>query len=152
TNIITDDPGNKKFIFKRGCRYPERLINTTKSSISIMYAGTAAGHLLPPYVVYKAEHLWDTWTVGGPAGTRFNRSRSGWFDLVCFEDWFLTVVVPYVRHIGGVKVLIGDNLSSHFTKKVLQECDRYNIKFVCLSPNATHILQPLDVAFYGPLK
>ena len=159
TNIInydetnlTDDPGNKKFIFKRGCRYPERLINTTKSSISIMYAGTAAGHLLPPYVVYKAEHLWDTWTVGGPAGTRFNRSRSGWFDLVCFEDWFLTVVVPYVRHIDGVKVLIGDNLSSHFSKKVLQECDRYNIKFVCLPPNATHILQPLDVAFYGPLK
>lgn len=27
-----------------------------------------------------------------------------------------------------------------------------DISFVCLPPNATHLAQPLDVAFYGPLK
>lgn len=92
---LTDDPGSKKFIFKRGTKYPERVINSTKTAISIMYAGTADGQLLPPYVVYKAEHLWDTWTLGGPKGTRFNRTKSGWFDAICFEDWFFTVIVPF---------------------------------------------------------
>ena len=27
-----------------------------------------------------------------------------------------------------------------------------NIAFVCLTPNSTHLLQPLDVVFYGPFK
>ena len=94
---LTDDPGNKKYIFKRGCKYPERVINCSKSSISLMFAGTADGQSLPIYVVYKADHLWDQWLEGGPEGTRYNRSKSGWFDSVCFEDWFHTVIVPYAK-------------------------------------------------------
>jgi len=43
-------------------------------------------------------------------------------------------------------------LSSHFTFQVLQSCKKYNIAFVCLPPNATHLMQPLDVSFYAPLK
>ena len=30
-----------------------------------MYAGSAAGLLLPTYIVYKAENLWSTWMEGG---------------------------------------------------------------------------------------
>lgn len=27
---LTDDPGSKNYIFKRGCKYPERVINSSK--------------------------------------------------------------------------------------------------------------------------
>ncbi|KAJ8943861.1 hypothetical protein NQ314_009631 [Rhamnusium bicolor] len=54
--------------------------------------------------------------------------------------------------VEGKKVLIGDNLSSHFTKEVLQLWKENNIGFVCLPPNATHLCQPLDVSFFGPMK
>lgn len=101
---LTDDPGSKKFIYKRDTRYPERVINSTKTAISLMYAGTADGQLLPIYVVYKADHLWDSWTSGGPPCTRYNRSKSGWFDSTCFEDWFFTIVVPFFRNKPGQKV------------------------------------------------
>jgi hypothetical protein len=50
------------------------------------------------------------------------------------------------------KAIIGDNLSSHFSLKVLEQCKANQIKFVCLPPNATDYLQPLDVAFFGPMK
>lgn len=149
---LTDDPGAKKIVCKRGEKYPERILNTSKTAISIMFAGAADGTMLNPYVVYKAEHLWQTWIDGGPPGCRYNRSRSGWFDNVCFEDWFEKVVVPYCKNIPGMKLLLGDNLSSHFSPKVLEKCETLNIKFVCLPPKSTHILQPLDVAFYAPLK
>ena len=69
---LTDDPGKKKVVMKRGTKYPERILNATKSSISIMFAGTASGTLLGQYVVYKARHLYDTWTEGGPPGTYYN--------------------------------------------------------------------------------
>ncbi|KAJ8939008.1 hypothetical protein NQ314_011258 [Rhamnusium bicolor] len=35
-NNLTDNPRNKKFIFKRGTRYPERVINSTKNAISLI--------------------------------------------------------------------------------------------------------------------
>ena len=149
---LSDDPGTKKCIFKRGVKYPERVKDSTKTAISVMFCGNAAGQVLPCYVVYKAENLWSTWTEGGPKGTRYNRSRSGWFDATCFTDWFETVFLPSVEKHSGKKVIIGDNLSSHFTDTVLQKASAKDVAFVCLPPNSTHLLQPLDVAFYGPMK
>ena len=49
-----------------GARYPERILNGTKASTSLMLAGTASGKVLPVYVVYKSDHLWNTWVEGGP--------------------------------------------------------------------------------------
>ena len=69
---LTDDPGRKRMIFKRGTNYPERIMNGTKSSTSIMLAGSAAGEVLPLYVVYKSEHLGDIWKQSGPQKTRYN--------------------------------------------------------------------------------
>ena len=150
---LTDDPGRKRLIFKRGIRYPERVMNSTKTSTSLILAGTDAGEILPVYyVVYKSEHLWSTWIEGGPHKARFNRSKPGWFDHVCFVDWFRSIALPYCRGLEGKKVLMGNNLSFHFSDEILEECERSNIPFVCLPPNATHHLQPLDVAYFGPMK
>ncbi len=63
---LSDDPGWKKVITKRGCKYPERVMNTSKSANSIMFAGSADGKLLPVYVVYKSLHLYKTWMENGP--------------------------------------------------------------------------------------
>ena len=60
---LSDDPGKKKFIFKRGVKYPDRVINHTKSSISIMMCGSADGCILPPFVVYKAKNVHPSWKV-----------------------------------------------------------------------------------------
>ena len=101
---LTDDPGKKKVIVKRGSKYPENVANSSKSSTSLMLAGAADGTVLPFYTVYKAKHLYDTWTEGGPSRCRFNRSASGWFDSIfCFEDWFFSIVVPYMKHLEGKK-------------------------------------------------
>ncbi|KAF2885950.1 hypothetical protein ILUMI_20223, partial [Ignelater luminosus] len=35
------------------------------------------GFILPAYIVYKAEHLYSTWTTGGPKGTVYNRTPNG---------------------------------------------------------------------------
>lgn len=151
TNLC-DDPGRKKVIVKRGCRYPERVCNSSKSSTSIMFAVTGDGEVLPPYVVYKAEHLYESWTVGGVKGARYNRSKSGWFDAASFGDWVRNIAIPKLKNLPGKKILIGDNLSSHFSPDIVEECLRYNISFVFLPANSTHLTQPLDVAFFRPLK
>lgn len=170
---LSDDPGAKRCIFKRGVKYPERVRDSSKACTSLMFCGSATGQMLPPYVVYKAINLYDTWMVGGPANTRyfllyiksnifisnpyslfrFNRSKSGWFDSVIFTDWVTNMFIPFIKkkklNTGDNKVvLIGDNLSSHFTEEVLAACKDNNVLFICIPTNSTHLTQPLD----GPLK
>ena len=149
---LSDDPGSKKIITKRGLKYPERIINTTKTCISLMFCGSAAGELLPPYTVYKADSMWNTWTLDGPSGARYNRSKSGWFDTCCFDDWFGSMVLPKLKKLAGAKALIGDNLSSHISERVITLCEKNNIKFIALPPNSTHLTQPLDIALFRPMK
>ena len=149
---LTDDPGKKKVIVRRGVKYPERVLNATKASISVMFAGSGSGELLPPYVVYRAVHLYDLWTQGGPSGARYNRSQSGWFEATTFEDWFHKIALPYFKNLPGKKVLLGDNLSTHISPSVIETCEENNISFVLLPPNSTNLTQPLDVAVFRPLK
>lgn len=151
---ITDDPKGKLQIFRRGIKHAERIMNTTKSSTSIMFSITASGEHLSPYVVYKSERLQQSWIEGGSIDVIYNRTSSGWFDSEIFVDWFKKIVLRYVRRLppDEPKIIIGDNLPSHINHKIVDLCEANNIRMVFLPPNSTHLLQPLDVAVFGPLK
>lgn len=94
---LSDNPGNKKVLCKRGCKYPENIVNSSKTSFSIMFCGNAAGSVGPPYIVYKSEHLWSSWQENGPVGARYNRTKHGWFDDLTFEDWFISHMLPNLK-------------------------------------------------------
>lgn len=149
---LSDDPGKRKLIFRRGCKYPERVLNSSKASTSVMFAASGDGKILPPYVVYRAQHLYDSWRVGGPQNSRYNRTKSGWFDSFCFSDWMETIAIPFLKKLDGTKYLIGDNLASHLSVDIIQLCSINNIKLIFLPTNSTHLTQPLDVAFFRPMK
>ena len=57
---LSDDPGKKKVIIKHGSKYPERVMNVSKSATSLMFAASADGTLLFLYVVYKSTNMYDT--------------------------------------------------------------------------------------------
>ena len=117
-----------------------------------MFAGSGSGVLLPPYVVYKSQHLYSTWTERGPRGAHYNRTQSGWFDMYVFEDWVQTIALPYLKKMEGPKILIGDNLASHISIDIINQLKEHNINMIFLPPNSTHLTQPLDIAFFRPLK
>ena len=48
--------------------------------------------------------------------------------------------------------MIGDNLLSHFSDEVLALGQEHDVVMVCLPPNSTHLTQPLDVAYFAPMK
>lgn len=155
---LTDDPDRTKVIVRRGAKHAERIMDSSKVSTSAMFAGTASGKVLPPFVVYKSKFLYDTWTTYGPTGTVYDCSNSGWFDNYLFEQWFFKIALKYFKDVDSSteqmapKVLIGDNLASHLSIAVIETCREHNIRFVFLPPNSTHICQPLDVAYFRPLK
>jgi hypothetical protein len=51
-----------------------------------------------------------------------------------------------------IKVIIGDNLAAHMSPYVTELCAANNVRFCFLPENSMHLLQPLDVAVFGPMK
>lgn len=103
---LSDNPGRKKCFIRKGVKYPKRIMNETKSCISLMICGSAAGQLMPPFVVYKAKFMYSSWRKGGPKGTRYASTLSGWFDSNTFEEWYFYTALPIMRKQDGVKVLL----------------------------------------------
>ena len=109
---------------------------------------------MPPYILYKGKNLYTTWTEGGPAGTLFGVSNSGWMEGANFLDWFKKLFLSAVQHLSskpGV-VLFVDGHHSHLTLELIELARERGVHLVCFPPHMTHILQPLDVSVYHPLK
>ena len=59
---ITDNPGAKVILTRRGTRRIENTRDHSKVAISLMACGAADGTMLPPMVVYKAKNIYENWT------------------------------------------------------------------------------------------
>ena len=90
---------------------------------TIHAGGSASGRCLPPFVVYKGKHLYTSWTKGGPDGTMFSVSESGWMEKANFLSWFTKLFVPAVKALlqTGPVVLFFDGHHSHLSLKLLEE-------------------------------
>lgn len=97
---LKDDPAKQIVLFRRGSKKAQNIIDSSKSSISVIMAITAAGQLLPPHV-YKPINLYLICSV--------LTNSSGWFDSPTFEDWFDRILLRNFRNISGKKILKGDN-------------------------------------------
>ena len=89
------DVASKRVLARRG----ERNVHETgggsgREYITVLGCGSASGECLPPYVLYKEKNLWTTWTKGGPSGTYFNVSESGWMERPHFLEWFKKLFLP----------------------------------------------------------
>ena len=50
------------------------------------------------------------------------------------------------------RLLILDGHKSHKSLKFRQLCEEKKIITLCMSPHSSHLLQPLDVGYFSPLK
>lgn len=63
-----------------------------------------------------------------------------------FHPWLVTA------HIPLPVVVFVDGHASHVSFQTTEFCRQQPIVLICLFPNATHVLQPLDVSFFRALK
>jgi hypothetical protein len=56
------------------------------------------------------------------------------------------------RQLGGYRLLILDGHESHLNQDFKDYCLENRILTLCMPPHSSHILQPLDVVCFSPLK
>jgi hypothetical protein len=117
-----DDPGSSKCMVKKGTKYVEKVLNTSKQATSVMLCGNAAKEWLPPMVVYRAMNIYSSWCERGPKGAVYSASKSGWFDGYQYEKWFFEIFLPPAKKKKGKKLLVCDNLSCHISAAVIESC------------------------------
>ena len=127
---------------------------TGREYITVLGCGAADGTRLPPYTVYKGKNLYARWTSGGPAGALYGMSDSGWMESSNFLSWFEKLLVPAVDSLlsEGPVVLFVDGHHSHLSLPLVRTAREKGVHIFCLPPHTTHVLQPLDVGVYGPVK
>ena len=71
-----------------------------------------------------------------------------------FFKYVTKYLVPWARdrEIQFPIILYVNGHASHVTFPLVQFCKQNSVKIISLYPNATCVLQPLDIAFFHPLK
>ena len=100
-------------------------------------------------IIYKKLFLSAPYKARGPLNALYAKSLNGYMDEELFFSWFKFFVAK-TQHLGK-RLLIIDGHGSHISLNVIDTARENNMLY-CLPPHTTHILQPLDVSVYKPLK
>ena len=148
-----------KVLCRAGRRNPRLKQDENREMVTDIETVSAAGHVLPPYIIYKGRsHLmgWHAEVKGDEdAQVRFAYSPKGWTDDVLGLDYLENHFYPLVMSIIDPNYpifFILDGHASHFSWEFLSFCLEHGMLVLCLPPHSTHLLQPLDVGLFGPLQ
>lgn len=126
-----------------------------KTHLTVLHTILADGNFMSPYVVYNNERMPPEVVKNFPAeGVQCGKTKSGWMDSDTFLDYLKKVIKPYLdkNGINDGFLLLVDNHWSHTSLEVAEYCRDNQIHLLCLYPNSTFILQPLDVGVFGAFK
>lgn len=156
TGFSTNLRGDR-IIVKRGERQANRVIcGSGRDMFTVVACGNAAGQHLPLTVLFGAQHLYLNWIEGASRSTHFLTTPTGWMTKDGFFSWFRDVFIPNVpavdSRLGRHLILILDGHTSHFSIPLVELAKQHLIHIIRLPPHTSHLLQPLDVGVFAPMK
>ena len=76
-----------------------------------------------------------------------------YIDSHSWLEWIKKVFIPYAKPSPEQRILLLiDNLRTHLTFDSVKYASDNGVDILPFPPRASHILQPLDVGVFGPLK
>jgi hypothetical protein len=142
-------------LVKRGDKTVYSFIsNDEKECLRTLVTCNASGQIPPPMIVYSYKRIPKAAVDKVPQNWGIGRSENGWMTGETFFEYIVNIFYPWLlaQKIQFPVILFLDGHKSHLTLTLCEFCSKNNIILVALCPNATHILQPLDVAVFRPLK
>ncbi|KAJ8028895.1 hypothetical protein HOLleu_28147 [Holothuria leucospilota] len=142
-----------KVVAPRGIKV--NAITTDKGAITtILAAGNAVGYVIPPYFIFKGKHMIERLKAGVYPGSGFEMTSSGWSNGEVFINYIENHFSKYlpVRDPNQHILLLYDGHTSHISMNLINYALSKKIILFVLPPHSSHLLQPLDVGTFKPLK
>ncbi|CAC5396820.1 unnamed protein product [Mytilus coruscus] len=134
---------------------PQSVTSPRSSNVTIIGAGNAFGNAVPPYYVFPGVKFDRALLLDGtPPGSDGQCSKTGWSNSDIFKTYLENHFLKYISHdISATPLLIlFDGHCSHVSLTLQDWAESKNIILFILPPHCSHILQPLDIGCFGPLK
>lgn len=92
------------------------------------------------------QHIPQNWV--------FAVSPNGWTNQDIGLEWLKRCFEPHTRpqNANQKRLLLVDGHNSHTSLAFTEFAEKNGIVLLCFPAHATHLLQPLDVSIFGPLK
>lgn len=123
--------------------------------VTVIQSICAAGYATPPFIIYKGRVHISAWyeEANIPYNWKISVSENGWTNNTLGLAWlkhFDTHTKP--RQVGAYRLLILDGHESHLNQEFKDYCLEHKILTLCIPPHSSHVLQPLDLVCFSPLK
>ena len=122
--------------------------------VTIIIAINAAGSVLPPQIILAGKKHQSQWYSAIPKEYRISMSDNGWTNDDLGFEWLQEMFEKHTSHqtAGRYRLLILDGHSSHATANFDHFCMERRIIPLYMPPHSSHLLQPLDISCFAPLK
>lgn len=149
-------PKEKAVLAEKGSRSVYRIVSSNeKACLTVLFNVSASGVMVPPMILFNLQNTPKKPVLEKiPKGWSIGNSERGWMTSDTFYKYITNVFFKWLQenNYEFPIVLYVDGHSSHLTLPLMKFCKREKIELIALFPNATHILQPLDVAVFHPVK
>jgi hypothetical protein len=126
-----------------------------RESVTVIQGVSSEGWCVPPLVVVAGKNHLSIWYEGSPL-------PQDWVIATTENGWTTNEIgLEWVKHFdkntksrttGGYRLLILNGHESHHSAGFELHCKEHKIITLCMPAHSSHILQPLDVGCFGPLK
>ena len=124
--------------------------------VSVVECVCADGSTIPLLFIFKGEGINRNILPSDrvPTDWCFTSSSTGWTSNIHGLEWLQRCFDPATKEKaqGKPRVLFCDGHDSHITGNFISYCMAYNIILLVMPPHTSHLLQPLDLSIFGPLK
>merc|ERR1712142_51153 len=132
-----------------------------KACLTVLTTVQASGTVLPPLIIYPRKrftnivsYIEDPVTGEELPYVLGKSPNSGWITSACLYEYLVNDFSNWLEanDIQRPVILFSDYHDTRNNYHLAKRLTELGIVLICLYPNSTHLLQPLDVACFKPLK
>jgi hypothetical protein len=134
---------------------PKSIQQGNREWTTVIQGINGVGWAIPPFIIFKARHHLSAWykEEGLPQDWVIAVSENGWTTNKLGLEWLKHFNAhTKERTVGTYRLLVIDGHESHDSLEFQQYCRDNKIITLCMPPHSSHLLQPLDVGCFAPLK
>jgi hypothetical protein len=132
---------------------PKKIQPGNRGWVTDIQGVSAKGWALPPFLIFPGKVLITSWFYNLPRDWIIEISPTGWTSNKLGLAWLKHFNThTKARSLGTHRLLIVDGHESHSSHEFHKYCEEEKIIVLCMPAHSSHLLQPLDVGCFSPLK
>lgn len=149
------DPSRLKVVGAKGKPCSRIIAGSGKENVTVLAGASAAGQKAPPLIIYKGNNVWSSWIPETnelqKSPMSFAASPNGWMTSEIFRNYFTKTLLPFFGDTRPI-LIVYDGHASHVDSQLIETAQAENVTILKLPAHSSHLLQPLDLSVFRPLK